>query len=1073
MGDLVGKTIRGYEVLEGIGSGGFGAVYRAKQPSVNREVAVKIILPERAKSEYFVKRFDAEAQLVAKLEHPYIVPLYDYWRDEEGAFLIMRWLHGGSLREHLANKPVLADDLMRFVQQIGDALSFAHEHGVVHRDLKPDNILLDEKGNFYLTDFGIAKDLKGEIELSTLGGVTGTPAYLSPEQAMGNQVTAQSDIYSFGVVLYELCTGEHPFPKANPTQQILHHISDPFPLIREKRPEIPSRADDVIAAATEKLPEERYQDILEFVDDFNNVMIDGGEEISTEGQKKKASIKARQPTTPPKDTSDMEIEGREYIGREKRNNLPAQTTPFIGRQKELQEIGAALDQDGCRLLTLLGPGGVGKTRLALAYAEKQLENYRHGVYFVQLAALNEAEHIASTIAEAVGFRFAEGDPKQGLLNYIQEKEMLLVMDNFEHILEGTELIIDMVDKAPGLEIIATSRARLKLSAESVLDIDGMQLPQDQDSSWEESEAVEMFVAFVRRMQPKFEMNEDNKQAIARICRLVEGMPLGIELAAAWARSLTPEEIADELEEDINILQSEMADTPKRQQSMRAAFDYSQKLLNSEEQDVFIRLTAFRSGFTRDAAKVVGGTSIRSLQSLVDTSLLKRDPDSGRYSIHEFLRQYGFERLEQTPDAFSEVHRQHGYYFMKYLNKCDVGILVGNQQDQKSKLDTEFGNIRAAWEWAIDTNNLEMIENGMASLYLCCQALHRYIEGKELFTQSQAKLEQNNADPEALLGAMVYNSWFGIRLGKLEEAKALLERSNELARKNKLWKNKFIFTDPRVGKSMLASMRGDHEEAVLMAVAAVNQSNQSGNPFEAVLAHYAVVGALYGKGEYERAEEFAAKGFEIGKGIGEGNLTSYLLNERGKVARAQGNFEQAGGYFQESYHMRYESRDAEGMAAALNLMGENDLVQGNHSEAWKHYRQSYALYKDMGDIGGLSTARFGLASTAWRLEDPDKAKFHYHAALEKAVEIQFVALIISIIIGAAAMIESQMPQRAVQLMKFVNAYPGSNQDARDQSEAALKRLEEALTEEEIKIELSTGEQLSIEEVVEQLLNRDLK
>ena len=183
-------------------------VYRASQPSVGREVAIKVILPARAKSEYFIKRFDAEARLVAKLEHPYIVPLYDYWREEDSASLVMRWLPGGSLRETVEHGPLPLESVLKMLQQIGEALTLAHNNNVVHRDIKPDNILLDETGNYFLTDFGIAKDLKGVITASTTGGqVTGTPAYLSPEQGMGKKVTHQSDIYSMGVVLYELLTG--------------------------------------------------------------------------------------------------------------------------------------------------------------------------------------------------------------------------------------------------------------------------------------------------------------------------------------------------------------------------------------------------------------------------------------------------------------------------------------------------------------------------------------------------------------------------------------------------------------------------------------------------------------------------------------------------------------------------------------------------------------------------------------------------------------------------------------------------------------------------------------------------
>ena len=201
--DLSGTAVRGYELAERIGAGGFGVVYRARQPSVKREVAIKVILPEFADHPDFIERFETEAQLVARLEHPYIIPLHDYWRDETGAYLVMRWLKGGSLRDCVEDGPVELAQLSQLVEQIGGALAFSHEHGVIHRDLKPENILLDEDKNAYLTDFGIAKDLSGPSVTET-GKIMGSVDYLSPEQAKGEEITQQTDIYALGVLLYEL-----------------------------------------------------------------------------------------------------------------------------------------------------------------------------------------------------------------------------------------------------------------------------------------------------------------------------------------------------------------------------------------------------------------------------------------------------------------------------------------------------------------------------------------------------------------------------------------------------------------------------------------------------------------------------------------------------------------------------------------------------------------------------------------------------------------------------------------------------------------------------------------------------
>lgn len=277
MTNLTGKTIKGYEIQTLIGEGGFGAVYRAYQTLVKREVAVKVILPEYASEPEFIRRFEAEAQLVARLEHLNIVPLFDYWRDPDGAFLVMRWLRGGSLREWLKGGPLSLEQAARVLDQIAAALAVAHRSGVIHRDLKPDNILLDEERNAYLADFGIAKDLLQPAlqELpddEAADTITGSPSYMSPEQIMGIPLTAASDIYSLGVVLYEILIGRPPFEAPAPSMLILKHLNEFPPFVHDLRQELPTTVSDVIHTAMAKKPEERYATTLAMAQDFRRAI---------------------------------------------------------------------------------------------------------------------------------------------------------------------------------------------------------------------------------------------------------------------------------------------------------------------------------------------------------------------------------------------------------------------------------------------------------------------------------------------------------------------------------------------------------------------------------------------------------------------------------------------------------------------------------------------------------------------------------------------------------------------------------------------------------------------------------
>ncbi len=272
MDTIISHNIKGYELRERIGAGGFGAVYRAFQSTVGREVAIKVILPGLANQPEFIRRFEGEAQIVARLEHPHITPLYDYWRDPQGAYLVMRWLRGGSLRDALQKGPYDLRSAALLLDQISAALSLAHRNQVIHRDIKPGNILLDEDGNGYLTDFGIAKDLNLPGNDTQPDAIMGSLDYISPEQARSQPITSRTDIYSLGVTLYEVITGHHPFQNFSPIEQLFKHINDPLPDITTLDAALAPQVNRVIQKATAKNPDNRYPDALAFAADFREAI---------------------------------------------------------------------------------------------------------------------------------------------------------------------------------------------------------------------------------------------------------------------------------------------------------------------------------------------------------------------------------------------------------------------------------------------------------------------------------------------------------------------------------------------------------------------------------------------------------------------------------------------------------------------------------------------------------------------------------------------------------------------------------------------------------------------------------
>lgn len=352
------RTIRGYELQEQIGKGGYGVVYRAYQPSVGRQVAVKMILPHYLDQAEFISRFESEAKLVARLEHPYIVPLYDYWRDDDGAYLVMRWLRGGSLGQSLQKNPWDLEAAAQLLDQITSALTTAHEQGVIHRDVKPQNIMLDEVGNAYLADFGIAKDLFHTTYETASGVVPGSLFYIAPEQAQGEPVTPLCDLYSLGIVMYEVLTGEHPFAGEAPAAQIIKVLTEPVPLLRERWPSFPEALDVVIQRVTAKEPNQRYPDALAFAAAFREAISDTVADFGA--PLPKIEIRSKQPAFLSEDAENIEME----------------SAVFVSRERELDWLNTyldlALDGKGQIVFVTGGPGR-GKTALLREFSMRSMK----------------------------------------------------------------------------------------------------------------------------------------------------------------------------------------------------------------------------------------------------------------------------------------------------------------------------------------------------------------------------------------------------------------------------------------------------------------------------------------------------------------------------------------------------------------------------------------------------------------------------------------------------------------------------------------------------------------------------
>jgi predicted ATPase/DNA-binding SARP family transcriptional activator len=492
------------------------------------------------------------------------------------------------------------------------------------------------------------------------------------------------------------------------------------------------------------------------------------------------------------------------------HNLHAPLTPLVGREAELGEVQARLRDPSCRLLTLVGPGGVGKTHLALKAVTGMLPagplgRFEDGVYVVDLDSVPAVEALVPAIAQTLGLPLSEGaHPRQQVADALSRKKVLLVMDGFEHLTAGAGLLVDLLHSAPGLKILVTSRARLDVQAEHQFPLAGLAFLgplSDEPEALASMPAIQLYLSSARRIMPGFEAPAAHLLDIVRICRLVDGVPLGILLAATWTGMLTPAEIASQLEgrsdRGLDFLGTDSQDLPARQRSMRAVFDHSWDLLAAREQQVLAGLSVFRGGFTLEAARQAAGASLRELRALMDRSLLQR-PAAGRYAMHELLRQYAGERLTEAPAVAEAARDRHSAHFAAAVERWWMDLQGPRHQAALAEMGSENGNLRTAWDWVVERGQVAQLDQAMDGLCYYYKWLGRYEEGEGLCRRAVDGLAATghlhrgeSPDPSGVqqadgspgrervrARALAWQGVFCHRLGRLERAWELLQRSRQ-------------------------------------------------------------------------------------------------------------------------------------------------------------------------------------------------------------------------------------------------------------------------------------------------------
>ena len=423
-------------------------------------------------------------------------------------------------------------------------------------------------------------------------------------------------------------------------------------------------------------------------------------------------------------------------------NLPVPVTPFVGRERETADVQALLAEPEKRLLTLVAPGGMGKTRMALAAATAVADSFAHGVVFVSLVSATTAEHFLVALADSLHFQLGGQEPKKSLFQYLHHQQLLLILDNFEQLLAEAGLVTDLLQAAPQVQVLVTSRERLNLLGETFFTLGGLDWHEGIDEQL--SSAGQLFWQHAQMVRSGLTLQAESRRYVNEICRLVQGMPLALILAAGWVDVLTVAEIAAEIRHGLDFLATELVDVPERQRSIGVVFDSSWQRLSAAEQTVFARLSVFREGFTRQAAQVVVGANVRVLRGL--TQKLFVMVENGRYQIHELLRQYGAEKLTDL----AETQAKHGVYYLHWLAEMEGDLRGKLQFSALQAVEADMANVRRAWFWAVVQGGKTAVNEALESLHLFVDIGARYVEGIELLEQAERRFAPPLGAPPTLL-----------------------------------------------------------------------------------------------------------------------------------------------------------------------------------------------------------------------------------------------------------------------------------------------------------------------------------
>ena len=974
MTDRVGQHVGNYRLLRLLGHGGFADVYLGEHIHLQSLAALKLLHTRLSEEE--TARFLTEARTLARLNHPHIMRVLDFALHEGFPFLVMEYAPGGSLRQrHPAGSRLPLATIVSYVNQVASALQYAHDQRLIHRDVKPENMLLDARDEVLLADFGLVVLTAQSSTGSTRAiepSLAGTTPYLAPEQLQGQPRTA-SDQYALGVMAYEWLCGSRPF-SGPPIQIAMQQLSIPPASLCEQVPDLSPAIEEVVLRALAIEPGQRFARVQDFASALQQVAPHatsvGVPSASTAGESPSARVDFGPPDTAAQELAVM-TPGAASQTVDEEQETPADTppptplwkvptvlTPLVGREQDVATVCALLGRPELRLLTLLGAGGIGKTRLAIEVAPQLRERFVDGVCFVALASISDPSLLLTSIAHELGLQEGGAQPLvETVQDFLRDKQILLLLDNFEQLVSAAPLLEELLATCPRLAIVVTSRAVLRLHAEQLFPVpplalpDLAQLPEREELAGYAS--VALFLQRAQAIKPDFQLTPGNGRAIAEICMRLDGLPLALELAAARIRVLPPQALLSRLTQRFQVLTGGPRTMPERQQTLRNTLQWSYDLLDAQEQRLFRRLSVFVGGWTLQAVEAVcyqapeeASSALDEVTSLLDKSLLLHvEPAGGEARLQMLMtvREYALECLQASGDA-ETIQRAHAAYYLAWVQEVEPHLKGAQQLEWLAQLEQEMANVFAALETAF--------EQGLhAELVRGVKAFTRFLEIRGAYAQAEIHLKRAEQvarslqDLAGLTMALCYLGEVADKQGNYAQAESYLREGLALARQSgdRTW-----ISDLLHSLSTVLRRRGDYDLGESYLQEGLALARQVGDR-ERICRTLRSLGSVESeKGNYPQAEAYLQEGLALARQVGDREQICVLLVNLGYVSMKTGKNTQGEGYTQEALALARQIGYREAEVVLLGNLAELIGKRGDYAQAETYFREALALARQIGD-----------------------------------------------------------------------------------------------------------------------------